>query len=90
MSFRDLDIKHRGWSELRKANLFDSWEQVRTLAFYGLHQPCFALPKGANFHQRLQNPYKERQEFKGKNFTKKELSQRIKNLDKLVYKEYGK
>ena len=72
MSFKDLDIKYEGWRELRKATLYDSWEQIRTTAFYSLHQPSFMIPKGRGF--KFTNPYGEKEKkVKGKNFSKKEL-----------------
>jgi len=86
MTLNDLEIKYKGWDELRQADLFDRWEQVRTLSYYNLFQPSFKLNnKGFSFN----NPYSKKKA-KEKMISGKEVERRLKKWDTLKYKAYGR
>ena len=91
MSFRDLDLKNRGWQEIRKADLFDSWERTRMLALYSITNPSFKGPSnGRKFFNDFQNPYAEKKVKKAKPISLDELNKRLARLDTLTYTPYRK
>ena len=80
MTLNDLEIKYKGWTEIRQADLFDRWEQVRTLSYYNLFQPSYKVGnKGFDF----KNPYSKKKKVKEVMISGKEVERRLKSWDKL-------
>ena len=86
MTFSDLELKYEGWNELRRADLFDRWEQCRTIAHYGLIQPSFKLgARGFVF----ENPYADKKPKKSEIISREEAERRVNRWKDLEFKEYG-
>ena len=87
MTLSDLELKYKGWQELREADLFNSWEQTRRIALSSLTHPAYKAPRG--FDNYFPNPYSKVKKKPLVIPSEEEVNKWMDKLNSLEYKEYN-
>ena len=89
MSLSDFYLMYMGWAELRRSELYESWEQVRNIVLYSLHHPVYKVSKFFKLDKDFPNPYgKKKEPEKGEELELEDVRERLARWDKLDFKEF--